>query len=172
MILDLMVVIKNIIIVINLFILLSLIPVPGSWVFLVYIITTFLSLIAICLHWYNNIIFDRVMLSLYLYLVAKTAISVTEILPPSVIVHKHFIFPTLIAVGLYTTFLTEAGFIGIVGVDRKSVWRASLALLSIVVFIWLNAFYWRWPGQIAAFLIVAWAYGTLGRQVLSAQLNK
>jgi hypothetical protein len=176
-------VIKNILIFLNLLILLFLIPTtPGSQdyysqlsVLLVSVLATFFSLIAIFLHWYNNIVFDRVMLSLYLYLIVKSMLSMKYDL-----LHTHFIFPVLIAVGLYTTFLTEAGFIGLSaealakedGVDKKSVFKMSLALLSIVAFVWLCAYQLRWPGQIAMFLVVGWAYGALGRQMLSAQLSK
>jgi hypothetical protein len=171
--------IQNIIIGINLLILPSLIPVAGtvcvSWV---YFFTALLSLIAISLHWYKNIIFDRVMLSLYVYLLIKAAI-ITRLdfigeLSGSwdVIKHKHFIFPVLIAIGTYTTFLTEPGFIGIVGVDPKSVRRASLTLLIIAIIMWFNAWDARWPGQIAAFLFVGWADGVLGRKLLNAQLDK
>lgn len=159
-------VVKNILTVINLFILTSLI-IPAPWILLVYVMVDILSLMALFLHWYNNIIFDRIMLSLYLYLIAKSVLSLRYDL-----LHIHFIFPVLIAVGLYTTFLTEAGFIGIVGINKKSVFKASLALLSIVIFVWLCGYRLRWPGQIAMFLVVGWAYGALGRQVLSAQLSK
>lgn len=159
-------VVKNILTVINLFILTSLIP-SAPLILFVYVMVDILSLIALFLHWYNNIIFDRIMLSLYLYLIAKSVLSLRYDL-----LHTHFIFPVLIVVGLYTTFLTEAGFIGIVGVDKKTVFKASLALLSIVTFVWLCAYQLRWPGQIAMFLVVAWAYGVLGRQVLIAQLSK
>lgn len=159
-------VVQNIILVLNLFILLGLIT-PSGWIFFTYAIATFLSLIAIFLYWYNNIVFDRVMLSLYLYLITKSVLSMKYNL-----LHTHFIFPMLIVVGLYTTFFTKAGFIGVVGVDKKAVRKTSLGFLVIVILMGLSLFGERWSIHIAAFLIIAWLYGSLGRRLLSAQLNK
>lgn len=163
---DPVIIVKNTLLIINLIIFIILIQ-PSDWLFMTYAMAVFFSLIAIFMYWYNNIIFDRIMLSLYLYLITKSLLSMRYNL-----LHTHFIFPMLIAVGLYTTFLTQAGFIGIVGIDKKSILRTSLALLGIVIFVSLCAVHLRWPGQIAMFLVIAWAYGTLGRQMLSAQLNK
>jgi hypothetical protein len=159
-------VVQNILIFIDLMIFIFLIQ-PAGWIFMVYVVATLFSLIAIFLHWYNNIAFDRVMLSLYLYLITKSILSMKYDL-----LHTHFIFPMLVAVGLYSTFFTQAGFIGVVGVDKKAVRKSSLVLLAIVLFVWLNAYALRWPGQIAMFAVVGWAYGVLGRRVLSAQLNR
>lgn len=97
-------------------------------------ITVILAAVALWFHWYKNIMINRPMLILY---VCTILIVLLDLIPSNILLPLYLapliLYGLVVGIGIYTTFWTKAGFVGVIGKDKKAIRRASLVLLSAVI---------------------------------------
>jgi len=97
-------------------------------------IAVILAAVGLWFHWYKNIIINRPMLILY---VCTILIALLNLIPSNILLPLYLapliLYGSVVGIGIYTTFSTEAGFVGVTGKDKKAIKRASEVLLSAVI---------------------------------------
>lgn len=137
--------------------------------------TAILAAVSLAFHWYKNIIVNRPMLVLYIFFIL-VALFYTF---PTAIADQlpfHFVelwyYWILVAIGIYTTFFTKAGFVGVIGNNKKAIKNASLALLSVVTIILIIIIFLGIEGQprgLRPVFVIFIAYEIAKRYALSRQ---
>lgn len=136
-------------------------------------IAVILAALALWFHWYKNIMINRPMLILYvctILIVLLNLVSSNILLP--LYLAPFMLYSLVVGIGIYTTFSTEAGFVGVIGKDKKAIRRASLVLLSAVIispiFIMVALFY-EFPRNLAPLFIMVLIYGAARKYAADAQ---
>lgn len=81
------------------------------------------------------------------------------------------LFMALLLVGLWTTWATPAGFVGVMQPGRESdIQRCSIVLLSLTIFALLASFYFR--GQIIFSAIIPFVVISMAMQLFRRRLSK
>lgn len=131
--------------------------------------------IGLGLHWYKNIMINRVMLIAYIS-------TLVTILSGVIVYHMDLLLPLYflplllyvlaVSIGIYTTFWTDAGFIGVEGKNKKAIKKASLVLLGVIVisppFI-MNVLFYEFPRNLTALLVFVLIYEMARRYAVDAQ---
>lgn len=133
-----------------------------------------LAVIALMIYWYKNIVIHRLLLALY---VSTILVAIKELLSLT-----HFplssdmllFYGVLVVVGIYTTFCTRAGFVGVIGDNEAAIRTASLWLLAVVIIVTIIIVSLGTEGEVRAVtptFVIMMAYNIFNRQALSFQHN-
>jgi len=136
----------------------------------------FFAVVALGASWYKKITINRPLLVFYICMIL---VSVMSILPESIPVYLSsesssvlFLYAIIVVVGIYTTFFTKAGFVGVIGDNQKAIRNASLALLGVAIAIPIIILILGVDGQAHALrpsFVIYIAYEIFRRHALSQQ---
>jgi hypothetical protein len=156
---------EHIITVINILFLLTCLLGIFHFEFFLYI-AAILAAIALAFHWHKNIMINRLSLIGYvtaIFLILSNIIS-TIFVPVC--------YALVIGIGIYTTFWTKAGFIGVEGKNKTAIKRASLVFLGLVIVIPIGLYFasfQRYPVNILPFFVFFLIYKAARRYAEDAQ---
>ncbi len=136
-------------------------------------IAVILAALALWFHWYKNIMINRPMFILY---VCTLFIALLNLIPSNILLPLYLtplmLYVLVVSIGIYTTFCTKTGFIGVVGKNHKAIKRASLVLLGAIIisppFI-MNALFYEFPRNLTPLLVFVFIYEMVRRYAVDAQ---
>lgn len=118
--------------------------------------------------------FNRLMLAVNVYLVTAGFAAFTHhaaLLQALRNWQESGLFMVLLLVGLWTIWVTPAGFVGVMQPGRESdIQRCSIVLLSLTIFALLDSFYFR--GQIIFSAIIPFVVISMVMQLFRRRLSK